>query len=123
MSPLYIGYVSYERALKVVVGATIAMLFLGYAAFQARNLIQGPTITLDDTGPNVTNTRAREIRGTARNVVVLRLNGKEVHTDELGAFRHTLTLENGYTVMTIEAEDRYGRKTRVERGFVYHGSV
>lgn len=94
----------------------------GYMFFQARNLIQGPTIVLNEMPTMLASSETSTlISGSVQNVVVLRLNGREIHTDESGRFAHTLTLEQGYSIMTLEALDRYGRKTSVERGFVRGG--
>lgn len=122
MSPLTIGSISHERTLRFVFVALVIMLMSGYMFFQARNLIQGPAIVLNETPSMLASSETSTlISGSAENVVVLRLNGREIHTDESGRFSHTLTLEQGYTIMTLEALDRYGRKTVVERGFVRGG--
>ncbi len=122
MSPLIIRTVSIERILKIGFIVFLVILFTGYAGYQARNLIQGPSITLLGEFGSVQTERGVTLVGKARNVVVLRLNGREIHTNEEGYFEHTLTLENGYTIMTIEAEDRYGRKTNLTRSFIYQPS-
>lgn len=119
MSPLILEQVSIERFLKKAFFFVLVILFIAYAYFQARNLILGPSISLT-TEPTVIQTdRTVALEGTANNVIVLRLNGLEVHTDETGAFVYSLILENGYTIMTLEAEDRYGRVTKLTRPFVY----
>jgi Glucodextranase, domain B len=119
MSPLVIPTISIERTLKFWFIVLLGIVFVGYAGYQARNLIQGPSITLLGEFGSVQRERAVTLIGTAQNVVILRLNGREIHTDEQGRFEHTLTLENGYTIMTLEAEDRYGRKTDLTRSFIY----
>jgi hypothetical protein len=97
----------------------LAILFVGYAYYQARNLIEGPSIVLTNEPPTIQSERVVTLSGTARNVVVIRVNGKEMHTNEQGRFEHALVLENGYTVATIEAEDRYGRTIDLTRSFIY----
>jgi hypothetical protein len=119
MSPITIPSVSIERYLKVGFGILLGVFFLTYAVYQARNLIQGPTILLSLEPASIQEERAVTLTGVARNVVVLRLNGREIHTNEAGVFEHTLTLENGYTIMTLEALDRYGRRTELTRSFIY----
>ena len=119
MSPLVIPTVSIERILKLCFIVFLVIGFTGYAVYQARNLIQGPSLTLLNEVSSVQSERAVTLIGTARNVVVLRVNGREIHTNEQGRFEHTLTLENGYTIMTLEAFDRYGRKTDLTRSFIY----
>lgn len=90
-----------------------------YGAFQARNFIQGPTITLNSPTENVQTTRMVTLEGTAENIISLSLNGRNIFTNETGAFKERLVLENGYTIMTLTATDRYGRKTSVSRPFIY----
>lgn len=119
MKPLAIPTVSIERTLKFWFMATLIVLFLGYATYQARNLIQGPSITLMNELGTIQPERGVILTGIAKNIVVLRLNGREIHTNEEGLFEHTVTLESGYTILTLEAEDRYGRQTYITRSFVY----
>lgn len=119
MKPLALPSVSLEHALKMGGTILILVVFLFYALFQARNFIQGPHITLDTDIPHQSPERTSTISGTAENVVLLTLNGKEIHTDTEGHFSHTLVLERGYTLMTLEAHDRFGRRTTLTRGIVF----
>lgn len=97
----------------------ILLIILFYILFQARNFIQGPHILLTHDVATLSHERVLTVVGTAENVVLLTLNGKEIHTDTHGNFSHTLVLEQGYTIMTLEAHDRFGRVTKIERGVVY----
>ncbi len=119
MTPIPRQNVSIERLLKKIFYVLLAIMFVGYAYFQARNLIQGPSIALTEEPHIVTNERTIPISGIAKNIIALRLNGLQIHTDERGLFTHSLFLENGYSIMTLEAEDRYGRVTRLTRSFVF----
>ncbi len=119
MSPLTLQHVSLERPLKILFLGICIVFFASYTYFQARNLIHGPSIDLSGEFGTVQTDRSIVLQGNARNVVVLRLNGREIHTDEHGDFTEALVLENGYTIMSLEAEDRYGRNTTLTRTFVY----
>lgn len=119
MTPLTLKPVSIEQFLKKAAFIVCAVLFIAYAYFQARNLILGPSISLSTEPGILHEERSISIEGTAQNIKMLRLNGLEIHTDEAGVFNQTLVLENGYTIMTLEAEDRYGRTTTLTRPFVY----
>jgi hypothetical protein len=119
MSPLILPTVSLERQIKMLFLGLCIAFFACYSYFQARNLIHGPSITLENNLSSLQSERSLTISGEARNVVVLRLNGREIHTDEHGHFSEALILENGYTIMSLEAEDRYGRNTTVTRSFMY----
>lgn len=98
---------------------TLILLLMWYVQFQARNFIQGPAITLLGSYDSVQHERNTTLTGTARNIVKLTLNGKEIHTNESGEFTHTLILENGYTIIKLAAQDRFGRTTTIEREYVY----
>jgi hypothetical protein len=121
MSPLTIGTVSEEHTLKTAGLIILGVLLVSYACFQARNLIEGPTIVLDNIPYTPSSVETIAIKGTAENVVVLRLNGREIHTDESGNFKEELTLTHGLSIVSIEAEDRFGRKTEILRQFVREG--
>ncbi len=90
-----------------------------YVHFQARNFLQGPAITLEDTGGALHHERTISLMGNTRNIVKLTLNGREIHTDESGVFAQELVLEDGYTIMTLSAVDRFGRSTSLTREYVY----
>lgn len=92
--------------------------FVVYALFQARFLIAGPQIALETQGIVSTN-RLVTIDGSARNIVRMTLNGRQIYTDADGNFSEALVLENGYTIATLEAADRYGRITRSTQTFVF----
>ena len=86
--------------------------------FQARFLLAGPQIFVQ-TLPVAQQERLITLQGQARNIVSITLNGRRIFTDKDGNFKEALVLENGYTIATLEAEDRYGRKTRHAETFVY----
>ena len=97
----------------------VGVLVFGYTLFQARNLLLGPSLSLTSNLDIIQHERMIVLEGTTRNIVSISLNGREVHTNESGVFNERLVLENGYTIMTLRAEDRYGRVSTLQRGFVY----
>ena len=97
----------------------LVSLIVWYVHFQARNLIEGPLITLEDTHGVLHHEKTIPLVGKTHNIVKLTLNGKEIHTNEEGAFTQTLVLEDGYTIMTLHAQDRFGRTTSLTREYVY----
>ncbi|MFM2374280.1 MAG: Glucodextranase, domain [Candidatus Parcubacteria bacterium] len=108
-------YVSLPYILKVCGGIAITLLIVGYVIFQARHLISGPTITLLQDFPTTLATSSVSIRGKATNIISLSLNGRPIFTTDEGVFEEVVVLPVGYTVVTIEAADRYGATTRLER--------
>lgn len=97
----------------------LSAFILYYLIYQARFLIMGPIITLSSEFDPVYNERIIAVSGSVKNSTSLTLNGRVVYTDEHGQFSVPLVLENGYTIMSLRAEDRYGRETAIERSFVY----
>jgi hypothetical protein len=105
--------------LKFVGGLAFLGVISFYVVFQARFLITGPQIVLDYEPPTHQNERLVTLEGQAFNITHLWLNDRPIFTDENGHFKEALVLENGYTITTLRAKDRYSRETRVVRSFVY----
>ena len=97
----------------------VILLFIGYALFQARFLLAGPVITFINLPAVVQNERLIMLEGTAQNIVRMTLNGRQIYTDKNGHFKEALILENGYTIATIQVQDRYGRSRSYVQKFVY----
>ncbi len=119
MRPLLHSDFELRSALKVVGTITLLVLILLYVLFQARFLITGPQVILQNEPAVQQNTRIVTLEGTAVNITHLWLNDRQIFTDEQGTFKEALVLENGYTTATLRAKDRYGRETRVLRSFMY----
>ena len=79
----------------------------------------GPQITLKEIPPNPLNDRHITLKGTAHNISRIWLNDRPIYTDAEGSFEEAIVLENGYTIATLRAEDRYGRMTTVTKELVY----
>lgn len=111
--------ISLRTILQVLAVLGLGTLLIVYTLFQARNMIQGPKIILDEPYDQVVYSRTNMVHGTAKNIVKMTLNGKEIHTNKAGEFSHELILENGYTLVTLEAWDRFGRKSAHIREYVF----
>jgi hypothetical protein len=98
--------------------ATLALIL--YGIFQARNLLLGPQIKIFEpqNGATITEPIVR-IRGTAKNITYLRLNNNQIYIDDLGFFDEKLIAHEGYTIMRLQAEDRFGRKVEKSIEVVY----
>jgi hypothetical protein len=95
------------------------LLAAAYVAVQARFLIIGPQLRLTAEPAHLVNHRQIVLAGSAANISRLWLNDRPIFTDAQGNFRESLVLENGYTGLTVRAEDRYGRETTIQRSYVY----
>ncbi len=110
---------AFRETLKRIALGIVGIILLTYAIFQARFLIVGPQIILVNEPNQLQNERRVFIEGKAHNISHLWLNDRQIFTDAQGNFREALVLENGYTISTLRAEDRYGRSTIITRSYVY----
>lgn len=108
-----------QSILKLVGGVILAALIVTYVIFQARFLITGPQIVLEQEPDTNSNNRVIKLKGSAFNITHLWLNDRPIFTNENGDFEEDLVLENGYTIATLRAKDRYGRETQVVRSYFY----
>ncbi len=94
-----------------------------YGLFQARNLIEGPVITLETPADGSLLTQSLvTIQGTARNATKIALNGKDILPDTNGRFSEELLLSEGYNIITVEAEDQFGKRTQQKLEVMYQQS-
>ncbi|MES2203199.1 MAG: hypothetical protein V4474_02700 [Patescibacteria group bacterium] len=94
-------------ALLVLLGVGL----IGYGLFEARKLLQGPEITIDyPADGSATSSASVVIAGIAQNISFLTINDSPAYADESGNFSETLTPPPGYTVLTVAATDRFGRR-------------
>ena len=91
--------------------------FVVYGYFQSRTIITGPILTISSptNGQTIASTSPEIlIRGTARNISFLTIGGVQTFTDEQGAFARELLLPEGYSIITIEAQDKFNRSVKKE---------
>jgi hypothetical protein len=110
---------SFRALIKYWLIALASILIVFFVLFQARFLIMGPQIILTESPKALGNERQVELKGKAYNISRIWLNDRPIFTDAQGNFKEALVLENGYTIATLRAEDRYGRTTNVTREMVY----
>jgi len=105
-------------AIRFIGIVILICIVLWYVQFQARSFLQGPTLVLEEKEV-VQHERSIILAGKTSNIVRLTLNGREIYTNREGSFTQTLVLEDGYTIMKLEAHDRFGRNTSLLRSYVY----
>jgi hypothetical protein len=101
-----------RRPLTIFFIVVAAVGFLGYGLFESRKIIEGPVITIESPlDGSATSSTSLRIAGTAENISFLSINDKPSFTDETGHFAELLSLPPGFTILTVAATDRFGRKT------------
>ena len=111
--------ISFRTVVKFIVFLFGLLSVAVYVLFQARFLIIGPQLSLTLEPAHLVNERQIALAGSAFNISRLWLNDRPIYTDAQGNFKEALVLENGYTIATVRAEDRYGRETTIKRTYVY----
>jgi len=96
--------------IKIIIVTLVVAAIAGYSYFQARNLINGPEITIESPANGATLTDQRvTITGTAKNISYISLNDRQIFVDNDGVFREDLLLGEGYNIWKLEAKDKFGR--------------
>lgn len=95
------------------------LIFAIYTFIKAENFLLGPTIIID-TPENGQTFSASDvtIRGWAKNISLLYLNGRQIFTDKDGSFKESLLLARGYNIIELEAKDKFNRNVKEKREIV-----
>ncbi|MEX0934129.1 MAG: hypothetical protein WD003_02670 [Candidatus Paceibacterota bacterium] len=114
----------YNQKIKqyLIIAFTIALfgIIAGYTYNRASVLIHGPRISIET--PKNGATVGRElltIQGYAYNTSAITLNDNKIFVDENGLLREQILLAEGYNVITLAAQDRFGRTTQQTLELVY----
>jgi hypothetical protein len=65
------------------------------------------------------NSRIVEIKGNAKNANHISLNGREIFIDKDGSFSEPLALLPGLSIVTINAEDKFGKTKEKKFEVIY----
>lgn len=117
MSPIRYQRITIRTIVVYTLCVGLLSLLVLYVSFQARFIVAGPTLEVY-TDNQIVSGRTVAIEGVAQNIVSISLNGRTIYTDENGYFKETVVLEDGYTLTTLRARDRYGREVTASRSFV-----
>jgi hypothetical protein len=97
--------------LAALVIAFAVLSISGYGLFEARRLLEGPVITIEyPIDGSATSSTGIMISGTAQNISFLTINDLPSYTDKSGHFSELLSIPPGFTVLTVQAVDRFGRR-------------
>ncbi len=94
------------------------VIFFGlYGLLRAKEFIRGPNLSIasPQDGAEIHDTDL-EIRGSAKNISNISLNGRQIFTNNEGEFKEHLLLPLGYTIIEVKASDRFGREVSLRRG-------
>ena len=69
------------------------------------------------------DTSLATIKGYAKNATYISLNGREIYIDKDGSFKEAIALIPGYSVVTIDAVDKFGKSKEKKFQMVYKESA
>lgn len=97
------------KAKSAIIGA-LALFIALYGLFASKDLLLGPKLVVlsPKTGQTMTDSFV-EVKGSAKRIAKIYLNGRQIFTDDAGNWDESLLLSYGYNIITVSAEDRFGR--------------
>ena len=99
---------------------TVLAVILVFAYFKTANLVSGPAIDIiSPTNAMTYQDNFIEIKGSAERIAKIYLNNRQIFTDTEGFFREPLLLFPGYNILTLRAEDKFGRQVIKKLHIVY----
>ena len=64
-----------------------------------------------------------EVKGNAKNAIYLSLNGREIFIDKDGSFTEAVSLLPGLSVVTLDAQDKFGKTSKKKFEVIYKEST
>lgn len=96
---------------KITISTLIVLIVVFYTIFNTRLIIKGPSIEVFELqdGQKL-EADLVNIRGLAKNISFISLNGRQIFIDENSEFNERLLLTNEFNEIEIYAEDKFGKK-------------
>ena len=94
------------------------IVVVGYAYFEGRALLYGPSIEISPRVMEVSDAYIT-ISGVARRIASLSLNGTPISVTEEGVFEEGYVLSLGYNELVLDARDKYGKTTKRTIEIIY----
>jgi hypothetical protein len=109
-----------KKILKIASLSIFVLFIVVYAFFRSEDLIFGvkiKNVNITD-GEKVTD-NVLKITGNARNAVNLSLDDRPISIDQKGNFNETIALLPGYNIISIKAEDEFGKRDEKDYKLMY----
>ena len=93
---------------------------VGYTLYEIHKVVFGPKITIlsPENGSLATSSEI-EIIGTTKNIQDISMNDRKIFIDEQGNFKEEMLLSYGYNIITLKANDKFGKNTEKELEIIY----
>lgn len=104
------------RIFKKIALAVIVIICFVYLSYRLEIIVSSPMLELSNPATDlITKARALEIIGRTDPETQIIINGENVLSDSAGNFLTTVNLKTGMNQITIIAQKKYGRETRLIR--------
>lgn len=110
--------VPYSARVSRVLLVIFFLAVFGYGLFEARGIVLGPRIEIDETPLEVSEQYVR-IQGAATHIATLTMNGAAIPVTEEGVFDEPFLLHMGENVIRFQAADKYGNTTEKTVTIIY----
>lgn len=105
--------ISIKKYLRIGIFGGLFLFIILYTVFQTKAISRGVDLVIEGlTDGSSLNEDIVSVSGKATHATHLLINGKETVIDENDNFALELALSPGYNIITIEAEDRFEKKTK-----------
>ena len=114
-----------DRDTKKTIGIALTLLAITsvgfYAYRQSRDYILGSRVIINEphNGSLITD-ESIIVNGNAQNIAYISLNDSPIFVDSKGDFREKILLLDGYNIISVKAQDRFGKKTEKSVEVIYH---
>lgn len=113
-----------KTLLKIGLFSLLGVIIIGYSAFQARKIVEGPELQINSPREGIVYTEPLvEISGIASNIKEIHLDDRPIFIDEKGNFKEKLLLFPGYNIIRLKAQDKFGKETEREIELVYEDTT
>ena len=102
-----------KRQINWLIVGFICLFVVVYSLFEAKNLLEGPNLTVSLPNKSYVSTTNSEfdITGNAKNILSLTVNNRPILITPEGDFADKLLLLSGYNRIAIIARDKFGRES------------
>lgn len=113
-----------NRSLRTTLNISLGVLFVLalalYALYQSNTFLSGPELVVSSpTHGELITSKTLAIRGTGSQIARLFLNDRQIFLNEEGRFSEELIALPGYTIISLRAEDKFGRISKEKLEIVY----
>lgn len=108
-----------KNNLRNALFALICIIVIGYTYYEARFIINGPELTIFSPQNNAeVEDSLLEIKGSAKNLSSLTINGRQIMITPDGLFTDKLLLLDGYNTIEVKVRNKFGQENTKILGIV-----